>query len=205
MLFSRLAVLVGLVCLSSAHFFLETPISVGFDDEELTVAPCGGFDPSDRSAGVTQWPVLGYPVALITTHLNVNWTFKAALLSDLENWVDIFPRTHQTGIAEFCLPQVPGVPDWIGEDAVVQIVSEAPDGFLHQYHDLNDEYYTFCYYGEHDYNSCYHDGHRASCDDECDDECDNFLAVDVTFYSSFHSVALRQLIFDCLPLDSLNG
>ncbi|EPS37484.1 hypothetical protein H072_8800 [Dactylellina haptotyla CBS 200.50] len=124
--------LLGLIAVANAHFFMETPTTIGFDDTKLTIAPCGGFDPSDRSAGVTEWPVLGYPIAVVTTHLNVNWTYKAALLSDLDNWVDIFPRIHQTGIAEFCLPQVPGIPAWIGQDAVVQIIQEAPDGLLHQ-------------------------------------------------------------------------
>ncbi|KAF3228679.1 hypothetical protein TWF106_006201 [Orbilia oligospora] len=132
MLSSHFFKLVGLASLTSAHFFLETPIAIGFDDLTLTEAPCGGFDPTDRSAGVTEWPVLGYPIALITTHLNVNWTFRAALLSDVTNWVDIFPRIHQTGIAEFCLPEVPGIEAWIGQDAVVQIIQEAPDGLLHQ-------------------------------------------------------------------------
>ncbi|TGJ62262.1 hypothetical protein EYR41_002241 [Orbilia oligospora] len=132
MLSSHFFKLVGLASLTSAHFFLDTPIAIGFDDLTLTEAPCGGFDPTDRSAGVTEWPVLGYPIALITTHLNVNWTFRAALLSDVTNWVDIFPRIHQTGIAEFCLPEVPGIEAWIGQDAVVQIIQEAPDGLLHQ-------------------------------------------------------------------------
>ncbi|KAK6520194.1 hypothetical protein TWF506_000477 [Arthrobotrys conoides] len=132
MLSSHFFKLVGLASLTSAHFFLETPIAIGFDDLTLTEAPCGGFDPIDRNAGVTEWPVLGYPIALITTHLNVNWTFRAALLSDVNNWVDIFPRIHQTGVAEFCLPEVPGIEAWIGQDAVVQVIQEAPDGTLHQ-------------------------------------------------------------------------
>ena len=132
MLSSHFLKLVGLASLTGAHFFLETPIAIGFDDLTLTEAPCGGFDPTDRSAGVTEWSVLGYPIALITTHLNVNWTFRAALLSDVTNWVDVFPRIHQTGIAEFCLPEVPGIEAWIGQDAVVQIIQEAPDGLLHQ-------------------------------------------------------------------------
>ncbi|RVD83166.1 uncharacterized protein DFL_007565 [Arthrobotrys flagrans] len=101
-----------------AHYFLNTPPSIGFDDTTLTTAPCGGFDPTDRSGGATDWPVTGYPFSVITTHLDVVWTFKAALTSN--------------GAVEFCLPALPGVQDWIGRDAVFQAVQKAPDGDLHR-------------------------------------------------------------------------
>lgn len=133
-MFSKPALLIAAATFANAHFILQTPPSIGFNDEELTVSPCGGFDPTDRSGGVTDWPVNGYPFNTVTTHLDVVWTFKAALVSNTNNWIDIYPNIHQTGVPEFCIPRIPGVAAWIGQAAVVQIVQKAPDGDLHQVH-----------------------------------------------------------------------
>ncbi|EPS37516.1 hypothetical protein H072_8798 [Dactylellina haptotyla CBS 200.50] len=129
---SKIVYALPLFSLVSGHFFLQSPPSIGFDDEKLIESPCGGFSPTDRSGGVTNWPVAGYPFSVITTHLNVVWTFKAALLSDPTNFVDIYPNVHQTGVSEFCLPALPGIEAWVGQDAVFQAIQQAPDGFLHQ-------------------------------------------------------------------------
>ncbi|EGX45653.1 hypothetical protein AOL_s00169g259 [Orbilia oligospora ATCC 24927] len=129
---SKLIAIASISSLARAHYFLQSPPSIGFDDVKLTETPCGGFDATDRSGGVTEWPVSGFPFSVITTHLDVIWTFKAALLSDVSNFIDIYPNVRQTGISEFCLPALPGIEAWIGQDAVFQVVQQAPDGYLYQ-------------------------------------------------------------------------
>ncbi|KAF3941994.1 hypothetical protein ABW19_dt0200693 [Dactylella cylindrospora] len=129
---SKIIGALSLASIASAHYFLQSPPSIGFDDTTLTEAPCGGFSATDRSGGVTDWPINGYPFSVVTTHLDVVWTLKAALLSDVSNFVDIYPNVHQTGISEFCLPAIPGVAAWVGQEAVFQVVQKAPDGDLHQ-------------------------------------------------------------------------
>ncbi|KAK6529400.1 hypothetical protein TWF281_008576 [Arthrobotrys megalospora] len=133
-MFPQISSLILLAGSVNAHYFLQSPPSIGFDDTTLTTAPCGGFSATDRSGGVTDWPVSGYPFSVITTHLDVVWAFKAALINNgvVGQFQDIYANVHQTGISEFCIPAIPGIRDWIGRDAVFQVIQKAPDGDLHQ-------------------------------------------------------------------------
>ncbi|KAK1763047.1 hypothetical protein QBC33DRAFT_500201 [Phialemonium atrogriseum] len=121
----------GAVTLSKAHFVLQIPTSLGFDDDAETESPCGGFDPQKRN-NVTLWPVGGSAVGLLTTHSEATWDFKAAFLSDLETWVPLTGVLHQTGVGSFCEPVVPGDESWVGEEAVLQVVQHGHDGDLYQ-------------------------------------------------------------------------
>ncbi|KAH8650813.1 hypothetical protein BGZ60DRAFT_549991 [Tricladium varicosporioides] len=123
--------IIGLFSITNAHFVLEIPTSLGFDDAVEGTAPCGGFDPHDRTT-VTNWPVKGAPVGLLTTHLAVTWEFRAALVCNLDHWVSLTPILNQTGFGEFCEPQIPGKKSWIGEPAVFQIIQHSDDGSLYQ-------------------------------------------------------------------------
>lgn len=129
----------GVVALAAgaahAHFVLQIPTSLGYDDEKLLESPCGSFNPLDRSKGVADWPVLGQAVSVISTHGNVEWEVNAALIPEgggaLE-WVPIVVPFRQQGVGFVCFESVPGHPDWVGRDAVVQLVQHAVDGNLHQ-------------------------------------------------------------------------
>lgn len=107
---SQLAIL-AFSAIAKAHFVLQTPFSLGFDDEQEGVAPCGSFDPTDRSVAVTEWPIAGAPVGVISTHLDVEWEYNAALISDVTNFVPLTLHLHQTGVGSFCEAQIPGNPD----------------------------------------------------------------------------------------------
>jgi hypothetical protein len=117
-----------------AHFVLQSPVSLGFNDGLETTGPCDGFDISSRT-NVNKYPVGGYPIHVLTTHNSVVFKYSAALLNDTGTWVEIIPPVKQTGVGDFCLPSVPGYAPWIGLDAVLQIVQFAPDGILYQVSD----------------------------------------------------------------------
>ncbi|KAF8863184.1 hypothetical protein BDZ45DRAFT_615896, partial [Acephala macrosclerotiorum] len=110
----------------NAHFVFQKPVSLGFSDDDERTAPCGGFDASNRSTGVTNWPVGGGSIRILTTHLDVTWTYSAALSSDLLTWVPLTPVLHQTGVGSFYKPIIPGI------NAILQVTQTGPDGVLYQ-------------------------------------------------------------------------
>ncbi|KAH8650809.1 hypothetical protein BGZ60DRAFT_350022, partial [Tricladium varicosporioides] len=117
---------------SSAHFVLQIPTSLGFDDALETTGPCGSFTPTDRSTGVTSWPVEGSSIGVLTTHTQVTWNFKAALLSDPTNFVSLVHDVSQKGVGSVCFPSIPGNPSWVGQDAILQVIQNGVDGTLFQ-------------------------------------------------------------------------
>ncbi|KAK6343147.1 hypothetical protein TWF718_008520 [Orbilia javanica] len=125
------ASLLLLVPFTTAHFLLNSPPTIGFSDDEESTYPCGSFDVTSRKT-VTDFPIAGLPISVTSTHPEDTWFFRAALLNDTENWVNLLPAIMQQGTGDFCNPSVPGLAAWEGEDAVIQIVASAPDGFLFQ-------------------------------------------------------------------------
>ncbi|KAI9766119.1 MAG: hypothetical protein M1839_005026 [Geoglossum umbratile] len=130
--FALLGSLLGLTAVTKAHFVLQIPTNIGFDDDLEDQAPCGSFSPTDRSSGVTDWPTDGSSIALLTTHTQQIWHISAALLSDVTNFVPLIPDISQAGVGTFCLPQVPGISAWVGQDAVLQVIQNSVDGTLYQ-------------------------------------------------------------------------
>jgi len=131
-----LATLIGLLVGTNCHFVMEIPTSLGYDDADEATAPCDTYSPANRSTGVTLWPVGGYPISVITTHPSVTWDIYAALVNAsaiTSAWVRLTPVLNQTtGVGFFCEPQIPGLVEWIGQPAVLQMVQHAPDGELYQ-------------------------------------------------------------------------
>ncbi|RVD84765.1 uncharacterized protein DFL_006490 [Arthrobotrys flagrans] len=125
------ACLLTLLPFATAHFLLNTPPTIGFSDDDEGTYPCGSFNVTSRKT-VTDFPIAGLPISVTSTHPEDTWFFRAALLNDTENWVDLLPAISQQGTGDFCNPSVPGPAAWEGEDGVVQIVAIAPDGFLFQ-------------------------------------------------------------------------
>lgn len=81
---------------------------------------------------VTSWPISGGNVGILTVHPNVTWEFNAALLKNLTLWTSLTPVLNQTGVGEFCEPQIPAKKEWIGQDGVLQVVQHGPEGALYQ-------------------------------------------------------------------------
>ncbi|KAK0656914.1 hypothetical protein B0T16DRAFT_308114, partial [Cercophora newfieldiana] len=117
---------------ASAHFALEIPTSIGFNDEKLNESPCGSFDPTDRSKGVTKWSVEGGNIGVISTHGKVTWEINAALVSEPTKWLPLVREFAQSGVGSVCIQRVPGFSAWIGKPVVLQIVQHGHDGDLYQ-------------------------------------------------------------------------
>lgn len=116
----------------TAHFILNIPTSLGFDDDNEGNGPCGGFNATNRDV-VTNWHIKGDTIAVLTTHESVTWEYKAALVSDLNNWVHLTPTLNQTGVGDFCEPTVPGLGGrWLNKPVVLQVIQHGPDGLLYQ-------------------------------------------------------------------------
>ncbi|KAK0713311.1 hypothetical protein B0T26DRAFT_742078 [Lasiosphaeria miniovina] len=124
--------LLGLAVSASAHFVLQIPTSLGFDDELEATGPCGSFDPTDRSKGVSGWSVNGGNVGVLSTHTSVTWELNVALLSAPTTWLPLVQTFAQKGVGNVCFAKVPGFAAWADQDAVLQVIQHGPDGDLYQ-------------------------------------------------------------------------
>lgn len=107
--------LLAFASLGVAHFVLEVPTSIGYEDIKEASPPCGGFDITSRAA-VTEWPLAGAPLKIISTHPQSRYTIQATLFSDAAgasgnnlNFTKMVPHVMQSGRGGLCLPAVPGI------------------------------------------------------------------------------------------------
>ncbi|RFU76653.1 expression library immunization antigen 1 [Trichoderma arundinaceum] len=130
-----LPTILSLASLSSAHFLMNYPESIGFDDDKEGTAPCGGFTPdiSSGSSQLVDFHVGGDSLAMRATHTQVNWLFRVTLDGDAESgWQQIFPIVQQSGLGSFCEPHITLPSSYAGKRGVISVVSDAPDGLLYQ-------------------------------------------------------------------------
>lgn len=120
-----------LFLVADAHFVLQIPTSLGFDDDMEGIAPCGGFNITART-NVTSWPIAGGNVGILTVHPSVTWEFKAALSKNLTAWTSLSPILNQIGVGQFCEPQIPAPQSFAGLDGVLQVTQHGPEGDLYQ-------------------------------------------------------------------------
>lgn len=126
-----LVVLSSLALVSQAHFILQYPAKLGFDDEKEGDGPCGGFDVSFDKA--TSWNVGGDAIALQSTHPVAQWLFRATLdKTAASGWVNLRPEITQNGLGNFCDPGVTVPENWAGQQGVIQVIQDAADGQLYQ-------------------------------------------------------------------------
>lgn len=119
--------------LASAHFKLNAPATIGFDEDKEDSDPCGGFTPDFSKNTVSDFHVGGEPIALFLGHPQANWLFRATLdTTASSNWTQIFPIVQQSGLGDFCEPSITAPEGWIGSRGVVGIVANAVDGLLFQ-------------------------------------------------------------------------
>ena len=117
--------------LATAHFLLNTPTTIGFDDDNEGIAPCGGFNVTFDK--VSDFHVDGDAVSLKSTHPQANWLFRATLdKTAAGNWTDLLPVVNEGGLGAFCEESVKVPADWAGSQGVLQIVQNAVDGLLYQ-------------------------------------------------------------------------
>jgi hypothetical protein len=123
--------------LQTATSLFSYPNAIGtYNDALEGTGPCDSYDPTKVTASQFQnWPWQGEAVVLITTHPNVTWNFNVALFSEITNDQSHFiPLTEDVrqynGTGILCFGQVPGNKEWVGKQAIVQILQHAPDGVL---------------------------------------------------------------------------
>ncbi|KIW90061.1 uncharacterized protein Z519_09492 [Cladophialophora bantiana CBS 173.52] len=128
----HLALLAASSLCASAHFILQYPTSLGFDDGTEATAPCGGFDVTFNSSD-DSIPVGGFPVSMLSTHPAADWLFRVTLDQKAPfNWTNLLPVVSETGLGQFCLPQLVAPAEFAGNKGVVQVIQNGPDGILYQ-------------------------------------------------------------------------
>ncbi|KIY02087.1 uncharacterized protein Z520_02225 [Fonsecaea multimorphosa CBS 102226] len=117
---------------TSAHFILQYPQSLGFDDDIEATAPCGGFDVVFNTTD-DSIPVGGFPVSMLSTHPAADWLFRVTLDQKAPfNWTNLLPVVSETGLGQFCLPHLVAPADFAGNKGVIQVIQDGPDGILYQ-------------------------------------------------------------------------
>ncbi|KAF4451328.1 gpi anchored [Fusarium austroafricanum] len=119
--------------LSLAHFKVKYPDSIGFKDDNEDEAPCGGFTPNLSKDKLVDFHVGGEAIALLSTHQQGNWLFRATLNEKADgDWEQVFPIVQQSGLGDFCQPQITVPEKFAGKKGWVNVVSSAVDGLLYQ-------------------------------------------------------------------------
>jgi hypothetical protein len=120
---------------ATAHFLLQYPPTIGFDDSREATPPCGSFTVDFSQDNVTDFYVDGSAIAVTSIHPEATWLFRATL--DLNattgNWSGLLPTVQQTGLGNYCEPSLSAPSSsWAGRKGVIGVVQDAPDGILYQ-------------------------------------------------------------------------
>jgi hypothetical protein len=128
------SLLAALVFQSSAHFLLNYPPTIGFDDHLESTAPCGSFTVDFSTDNLTNFYVGGSEVSVTSVHPQANWLFRATLGSNQSttNWTQLMPIVQQTGLGNFCEPAVAVPGSWADQQGILSVVQKGPDGILYQ-------------------------------------------------------------------------
>ncbi|ATY65003.1 expression library immunization antigen 1 [Cordyceps militaris] len=133
---STLPLLAALAGLTTAHFQLKYPPTIGFEDAKEDTAPCGGFTPDLAASSIPDFHIGGDAVAVRLSHPQSKWLFRVTTSdkpsSDGTGWEQIYPIVLQSGLGDFCLPQLTVPAKYEGKKGVLSIVSSAVDGLLYQ-------------------------------------------------------------------------
>ncbi|OXV10768.1 hypothetical protein Egran_01471 [Elaphomyces granulatus] len=118
---------------SAAHFLLNYPPTIGFDDSLESTPPCGSFTVMFSTDNVTDFHVTGNAIAVTSIHPQATWLFRATLdLNATTNWTSLLPAIQQTGLGDYCEPEVTVPSSWAGQKGVIGVVQDSPDGILFQ-------------------------------------------------------------------------
>jgi len=118
---------------STAHFLLNYPPTIGFDDSLEATPPCGSFTVDFSTDNVTDFHVGGDSLAMTSIHPKATWLFRATLdQTAMGNWTDLLPAIVQIGLGDYCERDVTVPASFAGSKGVIQVVQDAPDGILYQ-------------------------------------------------------------------------
>jgi len=133
--FASLLLCLGVVFISqsTAHFLLNYPTTIGFDDSLEGNAPCGSFSVDFSTDTVTDFHVGGDSLAMTSIHPQATWLFRATLDQTASgNWTTLLPAIVQTGLGDYCERDIIIPATWAGFKGVIGVVQDAPDGILYQ-------------------------------------------------------------------------
>jgi hypothetical protein len=117
----------------NAHFLLNYPTTVGFNDDNEGNGPCGGFTVDFSKANVTNFYVGGDAIALTSTHPASVWLMRATLDQTAGgNWTNLLPAIAQQTLGNFCETGVKVPESFAGQKGVIQVIEDAVDGQLYQ-------------------------------------------------------------------------
>ena len=124
----------ALIYLTSAHFLLNYPPTLGFDDDTEGESPCGAADIT-FSDNDTTIPIGGFPVALQSEHPEAAWLYSATTDQQAPfNWTNILPVVNQAGLGDFCLSALTLPDTFANKTGLIQVIQDAADGKLFQVH-----------------------------------------------------------------------
>lgn len=125
--------LLALLPSTFAHFVLNYPVSLGFDDDNEGTGPCGGFDVTFNATRDSNVTVGGFATTSRTTHPQADWQFRVTTsTSEPYNWTNIVPVVQQYGLGDFCLQNLTLPESYVGQRGVIQVIQSAVDGNLYQ-------------------------------------------------------------------------
>src|SRR3954470_24565256 len=120
--------LVALTKVTTAHFLLNYPPTLGFDDDNEGISPCGGFPVVLNSSDV-QVQVDGFPISVKGIHPEAEWLFRATLSpKEPFNRTNLLPVLQVTGLGDFCIPDFKVPAEFAGQSGLLQIMQDAVDG-----------------------------------------------------------------------------
>ena len=124
--------LLVLACTTSAHFLLNYPPTLGFDEKTEGESPCGEADIKFADNDTTI-PIGGFPVALQSTHPQAQWLYRATTDQEAPfNWTNIVPVVNQDGLGDFCLSALTLPDTFANNSGLIQVIQNAADGMLFQ-------------------------------------------------------------------------
>ncbi len=118
-----------------AHFLLNYPSTIGFNDTTENLAPCGGFPIvfNNMTAPTPNITDGRFPIEPQSTHSQANWLFRATLSQHAPfSWSSLLPLVSEIGIGEFCVPDMSTPLDFAGCAGIVQAVQQSDDGVAYQ-------------------------------------------------------------------------
>ncbi|KAK0125325.1 hypothetical protein ONS96_009176 [Cadophora gregata f. sp. sojae] len=122
-----------LVSQTSAHFLLNYPETIGFDDDSESTAPCGSFTVDFSTDNITEFHVAGDTIALRSTHPDTKWLFRATVgTADSGNWTALSPVIQQSSLGSFCRKDITVPESFVGQNGTIGVAANGPDGVLYQ-------------------------------------------------------------------------
>jgi hypothetical protein len=125
---------------ASAHFILNYPTSLGFDQNTEDNSPCGGETLSFTNT--SNFHVGGDAIAFTTLHPQSDFLYRATTdQTAAGNWT-VLSLIAEYGLGAFCEPSLSVPASWAGQVGLLQVVQNAEDGVHYQVYDFLPLFWT---------------------------------------------------------------